>query len=182
MFSKCKNSEFVFENDKKNKTSTYQSLSAIFVKFLTDFVDWNVENSKQGKSISLVDVSEELIAVFQMKNLSNWHRKWQKTDDFQIFKVFMQYLSHFPQTQWIGKLKRFSKVAASSPVVFRDEMSSVFWMKKIQIDTDFDKSPKIFHISNFCSFFSNYWQTTEIVKLDRVKKERSCCAVCLVES
>ena len=51
------------ENDKNSKFSTFQSFYAFLVKFLTDFVDWNVEKRQQGKIISPVSLSEEFIAV-----------------------------------------------------------------------------------------------------------------------
>ena len=34
-----------------NKFSKFQSFYAIFVKFSTDFVDWNVEKSQQGTNL-----------------------------------------------------------------------------------------------------------------------------------
>ena len=35
----------------KKHISNFQSFYADFVKFMTDFVDWNVENGQQGKSL-----------------------------------------------------------------------------------------------------------------------------------
>ena len=37
------------ENDKNSKFFVFHSFYAICVKFLTNFVDWNVEKRQQGK-------------------------------------------------------------------------------------------------------------------------------------
>ena len=42
----------------------FQNFHAIFVKFSTDFVDWNVETRKKEKSNSPVGFSEEMNAIF----------------------------------------------------------------------------------------------------------------------
>ena len=49
-----------------------------------------------------------------------------KNPKYTIFKVFMQFLSQFRQTPWIGMLKMFTNVAIRCPVVIEDEIVSVF--------------------------------------------------------
>ena len=41
-----------------------------------------------------VGFSEEIIAVFKLKNIPKWHRNRQKIQNFQTFKVFMQFSSN----------------------------------------------------------------------------------------
>ena len=44
-----KMSQIDTENDKKPKSFQFSKISCIFSKFLTDFVNWNVEMGQQGK-------------------------------------------------------------------------------------------------------------------------------------
>ena len=39
------------ETDKKLRISTFQRFYAVFVKFMTVFVDWNVRKGQQGKNL-----------------------------------------------------------------------------------------------------------------------------------
>ena len=44
----------------------------------------------------LVVFYEEIIAVFKLKNISNWHRNRQKTQTFQSFHAnFVEFPIHF---------------------------------------------------------------------------------------
>ena len=64
---------------------------------------------KRGNKESVcspVGFSEELIEVSKLKSISNWPRNKQKAQNFTVFKVFMQFLSNFRQTSWIGMLKK----------------------------------------------------------------------------
>ena len=58
-----KESQIDTENDKNSKIFVFHSFYAI-VKFLTNFVDWNVETRQQGKHFSPLGFFEEFIAVF----------------------------------------------------------------------------------------------------------------------
>ena len=42
---------------KNQKFYIFQNFNAIYVKFLTEFVDWNVEKRQQGKTFSPVGFS-----------------------------------------------------------------------------------------------------------------------------
>ena len=44
-----KMSQIDTENDKNPKSFQFSKISCIFSKFLTDFVNWNVEKGPQGK-------------------------------------------------------------------------------------------------------------------------------------
>ena len=44
-----KMSQIDTENDKSPKSFQFLKISCIFSKFLTDFVNWNVEKGQQGK-------------------------------------------------------------------------------------------------------------------------------------
>ena len=48
----------------KTHNFSFFSFYAIFVRFLTNFADWNVEKRQQGKNFSPVGLFEEFIAVF----------------------------------------------------------------------------------------------------------------------
>ena len=49
---------------KNQKYYIFRNLNAIFVYFLTNFVDSNVDKRQRGKNFSPVGLFEELIAVF----------------------------------------------------------------------------------------------------------------------
>ena len=69
-------------------------------------------------------------------------------------------------------MKTFTKVAVCCPVVFKDESFS-FRIKKSQLDTEIDESPKIFQISKFYAvYLEKFQQTPEIGMLERVNKEQ----------
>ena len=46
-----------------------------------------------------VGFSEEIIAIFEMKKVSNWHRKWQKPKTFFFYRnfyaIFVKFLTDF---------------------------------------------------------------------------------------
>ena len=70
-------------------------------------------------------------------------------------------------------MKLFTKVAVCCPVVFKDEMVSVFRLKKSQLETEIDKIPQIFQFSKFYAvFLKNFQQTLEIGIVERVNKEQ----------
>ena len=50
-------------------------------------------------------------------------------------------------------LKTFIKVAVCYPVVFKDEIVSVFRLKMSQLDTEIDKNLKILQFSKFYAVF-----------------------------
>ena len=53
---------------KNPKFSKFQSFYAIFVKFSTDFVDWNVEKSQQGTNL----LSSSLFRRDLVRKISRW--------------------------------------------------------------------------------------------------------------
>ena len=53
---------------KNPKFSNFQSFYAIFVKFSTDFVDWNVEKSQQGTNL----LSSSLFRRDLGRKISRW--------------------------------------------------------------------------------------------------------------
>ena len=53
---------------KNPKFSKFQSFYAIFVKFSTDFVDWNVEKSQQGTNL----LSSSLFRRDLGRKISRW--------------------------------------------------------------------------------------------------------------
>ena len=90
-------------------------------------MDWNVEKRQQGKNFSLVGLFEEFIAQFSIGKISQISNKKDKSiQSFLIFRVFTQFLSQFRQTSRIEMLKTFTEVTTRCPVVFKDEIKSVF--------------------------------------------------------
>ena len=53
-------------------------------------------------------------------------------------------------------LKTFTKVATRCPVVFKDEIKSVFNSKESKFDTEIDKTPKIFNFQRFYAVFPEF--------------------------
>ena len=78
------------------KLSNFRSFNAIFVKFSTDFVDWNVEKSQQGTSLLSSSLFRRDSCNFQVeKHLKLAPKIDKKTQNFETFKVFMHFLSNF---------------------------------------------------------------------------------------
>ena len=50
-FFKMKMSQIDTEDDKNSKISLFSKILGIFLKFPTNFVDWNVKNGQQGKNV-----------------------------------------------------------------------------------------------------------------------------------
>ena len=77
------------KNDKKKqKYPDFKHCYAIFVKLSIDFVDKNVDNAQHGTSSLSSRLSEEIIAVFQMKKID--------TENFQSFNAtFVKLLPDF---------------------------------------------------------------------------------------
>ena len=92
---KKKNISNWHRNRQKTQNFHFQSFYAVFVKFIQ--TSWN----KMFKTLNVAGIRcpvgflEELIAVFKLKKISNWHRNRQQNHNFQTFNVFMQFLSLF---------------------------------------------------------------------------------------
>ena len=83
------------ENDKKPKIVHTSKFLSIFVKFLTDFVDWNDERVNKAHVCCPVVFFVEIIALFKLKKSQIGTEIDKKTQNFQTFKLFMQFLSTF---------------------------------------------------------------------------------------
>ena len=60
------------EIDKKPKIFQFSKIvMGFFSNFLTHFVDWNIEKGQQGENVLSGMLREEIIAIFQMKNVWN---------------------------------------------------------------------------------------------------------------
>ena len=59
------------ENDKNPKIFQFAKISCIFPKFLTDFVDWNVEKGQQGKNVLSTRLFRTVYCSFLCENISN---------------------------------------------------------------------------------------------------------------
>ena len=76
------------------KISNFQSFYPIFVKYSTDFVNWNVEKSQHGTNLLSSRLFQRVNCSFQVEKYLKL-APTQKTQNFPIFKVFMQFLSIF---------------------------------------------------------------------------------------
>ena len=112
------------------------------------------------------------------KKVSNWHLKGQKTKKFQIFQVFMQFLSKFRRTPWIGMLKTFIKVRLCCPVVFYEQIIAVFRMKTVSNLHQRSQKTQTFKIFKvFKQFLSKLRQTPWIRILNTYINVRIRCPV-----
>ena len=57
-------------------------------KVSMDFVDSNVDNGHENGIFLSSSFFEEIIAVFKLKIISNWHRNRQKTEIFKLSKFY----------------------------------------------------------------------------------------------
>ena len=111
---------------KNPKLSNFQRFYAFFAEISTDFVSWNVENDHQTKNLWSSNVLWGDNCGFQVENISNWHWSRQKLQNFQTFKVCMQFLSSLWQTSWIGMLQKVNKEKNCCLVVFYEGILAVF--------------------------------------------------------
>ena len=74
----------------------------------------------------------------------------------------MQFLSQFRQTSRIEMLKTFTRC----PVCFKDEIKSVFQLKRVNLTPKLTKPQKFSIFKEFMHFFPNFRQTPEIGILD----------------
>ena len=79
---------------KNTKVSNFLSFYAIFVKLSSDFVVWNVEKSQQGRSLLSSSLFRTDKCGFLGKKSQIGNEIDKKTQNFQTFKVFMQFLSN----------------------------------------------------------------------------------------
>ena len=63
-----------------------------FPKFSTGFVDWTTEKGRQGNNVLPSRLFWRVYCTFLSENVSNWHRKWQKTQNFPFFNYFCFFL------------------------------------------------------------------------------------------
>ena len=81
--------------------SIFYVLKCSFCQFLDRYRRLKMlKTFNEARTLCPIGVYEEIIAVLQMKKISNWHRKW-----FPILNVFMHFLSNFRWTSWIRWLK-----------------------------------------------------------------------------
>ena len=97
---------------------------------------------QQGKKVLASRLFRCVNFSFWNENVSNYNR--QKSPKYPILKDFMQFVSNFRQTLWIGTLNKVNKERMCSPVCFSDGLISVFQVKISQITTDYDKIPQLF--------------------------------------
>ena len=83
---------------KFSKFFDFQSFYAIFVKFSTDFVDWNVEESQQGTSLlslSLFSLFEDIMEVCKLKKSQIGTEFDKKPKIFQFSKFLCNFCQNF---------------------------------------------------------------------------------------
>ena len=100
--------------------SIFQRFYAILSpKLSTDFVDWNVETSQQGKICCPAGFSEDFLAVFLVKMSQKEFKNAKKTQNFPIFKLFMHFLLKFRRTSSIGRFSGVYEEKIDCPLDFR---------------------------------------------------------------
>ena len=60
-----KNVKLAPKMTKKNQIKTFSKLLSNFMRFSTNFVDWNIEKSQQGKILLSSSLSQKMNAVFK---------------------------------------------------------------------------------------------------------------------
>ena len=110
-------SQFVTKKDKKSKNSQLTMFCAIFVKFSTDFVDWNDGKRQQEKHSFSNGLIGETIAVFSNLELALKKTKFQDFSIFIFFSIFVELLTDFMdqvvETDKQGNMSFISRVLSS---------------------------------------------------------------------
>ena len=83
--------------DKKPKNFKFPKFLCVFSTFLTVYVDWNNEKDQQEKSVLSNRLFRRVKHCLLSGNISNQHRKSQRTQNFSIFKDFVHFLLTFCQ-------------------------------------------------------------------------------------
>ena len=141
------------------KFSNFQRFYAFFPKFSTHFVDcpiWKA-STKEGMCCP-VGFFEKFIAVFFVNTTQI------DTENFQIFKVFMQSLLKFRQTSLIRIFWKVNKETFDCPVVFIEEIIAMFRMKCLKLTTKMTKIPEFINFQSFYEFFNTV--STDFVDWD----------------
>ena len=89
------------ENDKNPKIFQIPKFLCIFSTFLTNYVNWNNEKDQQVKNVLSKRLFRRVKYCLLSGNVSNQHRKLQRTQTFSIFKNFMHFLLMICQNSWI---------------------------------------------------------------------------------
>ena len=111
-------------NMRKNQNFQFSKFPCIFVQVLTDFLDWNVLKGQQGEHWLSSSLYWRDICNVLNENITNWHRKRQKSQIFPIFKIlfiFLKILTDF--VDWNVEKGQQGKNLLSS--VLRKEINAV---------------------------------------------------------
>ena len=80
------------ENDKKTKKFLFlKDFMHLFLKFLTNFVDWDNQMGQKGENELSSRLFRKAVYSVLRDKVSNLHRKRQKTQTFPIFKDFTHF-------------------------------------------------------------------------------------------
>ena len=113
-----------------------------FWRFNATFLNFSFFN--KARINCSVRFYEKINAFFSYEKDLKLTSKMTRTENFPFFEVFMQYLSNFRHTPWIGMFQRVKKERFHCPVVVYEAIIAVFQWKMSQIDTENDKKHKIF--------------------------------------
>ena len=123
---------------------------------------------------------EEIIAVLWMKNVSNWHRKSQKTQNFPIFKVLKHFLLKFRQTSWIGMFERVKKGKGWLSSSLLKNINAGFKLKNVP---NWHRKCQKTNFSNFQSFYAfllKFRQTSWVGMFKRINKGKGWLSISLL--
>ena len=151
--------------------SIFKSFYAFLVNFSKDFVNWKTLKCQQGRHWLTSKHKGGDDCNVLIENVSNWHRKWQKSQNVQIFNNSMIFFQMFERLcgleQWKGSTR---KNVSSSRLFWGFHCSFLIeyisdWHRKW-------KEPQTFpFLKVFTHFLSIFCKTSWIGKLYWVNKE-----------
>ena len=150
-----KMSQIDTENDKNSKTFIISKIYALSSKFPTDFVDWNVEKGQQGKNVLSNRLFRRICCTFLSENVSNWHRKWQKSRNFLIVHGFMHFSPLFDSLRqlerWKWSTRKACVVVLSS--ILKKEINADLQTKTVR---NWHRKRQNFETFQICTIFVRF--------------------------
>ena len=88
-------------------------------------MDWNVKKDQQGTNVLSSRLLGTVLCCFFSGNVSNWHRKWQKTQNSPIFKSFYAFFDKISTVFLDSKDLKGQKETFRCPIGFFEEIIAV---------------------------------------------------------
>ena len=148
---------------KQTNANTFQFV-IVFMLFLSKFqkISWlrMLEMFKKEHVSYPRGFFEEINALFQCKNASDWDQIWIKFKKFGFKKIISNFCLFFERPRGLTMLKTFNKENFRCPVAFFEEMKATYFEKNASNwNRNRQKPQKIQILKVFMQLLSSFWKT-----------------------